>query len=219
MTSVVQPLLRLVAVALFALGAAGHNSLSDAGTDGAGRVDRAAQLRLEPAASLWQTDSVVASLVMPPRLVGSGPADTLQATQGHTGSRLENDDAGPTGLLPSHLVGDSPVLRRICRVTAYHDEGITAAGVPSGVGQCAAPADIPLGSIIHIPSLGRSFVVTDRTHRRFRQSTVDLFIPGREACRAFGRHFLEVEIRLPQRPTSREQLLELAARVARSLTG
>lgn len=218
MTSVVQPLLRLVAVALFALGAAGHNSLSDAGPEGAGRVDRAAQLRLEPAASLRQADSAAVSLVMPPRLVGSGPVDTLQPAQGSSGSDLENDDEGPPGVA-SHLVGDGPVLRRICRVTAYHDEGITAAGVPSGVGQCAAPADVPLGSIIHIPSLGRSFVVTDRTHRRFRQSTVDLFIPGREACRAFGRHFLEVEIRLPQRPTSREQLLELAARVARSLTG
>ncbi len=218
MTSVVQPLLRLVVVALFALGAAGHNSLTDAGTDGAGRADGAAQLRLEPAVSSGRVDGAAASLVMPPRVVGFRLAGAVEPAQVRPDTERNDGDAG-LAALPGHLSGDGPVLRRICRVTAYHDEGITAAGVPSGIGQCAAPADIPLGSIIHIPALGRSFVVTDRTHRRFRQSTVDLFIPGREACRAFGRHFLEVEIRLPQRPTSREQLLELAARVARSQTG
>lgn len=86
-----------------------------------------------------------------------------------------------------------PVVRRRCRVTAYCDRGITAAGVPSGVGQCAAPADIPLGSVVYIPELDRKFVVTDRTHKRFRHNTVDLFMPSRTACLEFGRKYLTCE--------------------------
>jgi 3D (Asp-Asp-Asp) domain-containing protein len=85
---------------------------------------------------------------------------------------------------------------RICRVTAYCDRGTTAAGVPSGLGQCAAPGDVPLGSKVYIPALDRTFIVTDRTHRRFRNSTVDLFIPSRAECREFGRKFLECEFHI-----------------------
>lgn len=86
---------------------------------------------------------------------------------------------------------------RVCRVTAYCDRGLTAAGVPSGVGQCAAPADIPFGSRIYIPALDRTFIVTDRTAQRFRHNTVDLFIPDRRACKTFGRQYLECEIAIP----------------------
>jgi 3D (Asp-Asp-Asp) domain-containing protein len=93
--------------------------------------------------------------------------------------------------------GQSERLYRICRVTAYCDRGTTAAGVPSGVGQCAAPGYIPLGSYVYIPALDRTFVVTDRTHRRFRNSTVDIFIPSKRACRKFGRQFLACEFILP----------------------
>ena len=89
-------------------------------------------------------------------------------------------------------------LRRVHRVTAYCDLGLTAAGVPSGVGQCAAPGDIPFGSVVYIPSLDRSFVVTDRTARRFRHNTVDLFMPGRQDCLNFGLNYLECEIYLPR---------------------
>lgn len=89
-------------------------------------------------------------------------------------------------------------LYRICRVTAYHDRGTTASGVQSGVGQCAAPGDIPFGAKIHIPALGRTFVATDRTHRRFRKSTVDIFMPRRGDCIQFGERFLECVITLPQ---------------------
>jgi 3D (Asp-Asp-Asp) domain-containing protein len=88
-------------------------------------------------------------------------------------------------------------LRRVYRVTAYCDRGLTAAGVPAGLGQCAAPADIPFGSKIYIPALGETFVVTDRTARRFRHNTVDLFIPQRADCRSFGRRYLECEIAIP----------------------
>lgn len=89
------------------------------------------------------------------------------------------------------------VMRRICRVTAYCDRGTTASGVESGVGQCAAPIDIPFGSRIHIPELDRTFLVTDRTARRFRHNTVDIFIPTREACLQFGRRYLICEFLPP----------------------
>lgn len=90
------------------------------------------------------------------------------------------------------------VVKRVFRVTAYCDQGITAAGVPSGVGQCAAPADIPFGSRIYVPELGTTFIVTDRTHKRFRHNTVDLFIPTRSRCLEFGRHYLECEVYPPE---------------------
>ena len=91
----------------------------------------------------------------------------------------------------------SELFYRVCRVTAYCDRGLTAAGVPSGVGQCAAPADIPFGSRIYIAALDRTFIVTDRTARRFRHNTVDLFIPDRRDCKTFGRQYLECEIAIP----------------------
>jgi len=93
------------------------------------------------------------------------------------------------------------VVRRTCRVTAYCDNGITASGVWSGVGQCAAPSSIPLGSTVYVPALGRRFVVTDRTHRRFRHNTVDIFIPSEYQCLKFGRKYLECEFTLPPGPT------------------
>jgi len=88
-------------------------------------------------------------------------------------------------------------IRRVCRVTAYCDRGITASGRRVGPGQCAAPANIPFGSKVYIPALGRSFVVTDRTHRRFRHNTVDIFMPSRELCIRFGRKYLECEFLVP----------------------
>ena len=88
---------------------------------------------------------------------------------------------------------------RICRVTAYCDRGTTASGVESGVGQCAAPGDIPFGSIVYIAELKRSFVVTDRTARRFRKNTVDIFISSREECLEFGRSYLECEFIVSKR--------------------
>jgi len=91
-------------------------------------------------------------------------------------------------------------LRRTYRVTAYCDRGTTAAGVPSGSGQCAAPANIPFGSKVYIPALGRTFVVTDRTHRRFRHNTVDLFLSSEDECRQFGRRYLECHILVPENP-------------------
>ncbi|RMF84671.1 MAG: hypothetical protein D6744_02650 [Planctomycetota bacterium] len=100
--------------------------------------------------------------------------------------------------VPSSPEYESHPLRRVYRVTAYCDRGLTAAGVPAGVGQCAAPADIPFGSIIYIPDLDRRFVVTDRTARRFRHNTVDLFMPRRDDCLDFGRQYLECHVYTPR---------------------
>lgn len=108
--------------------------------------------------------------------------------------------------LPLGPEPDAEVLYRVCRVTAYCDRGTTAAGVPSGVGQCAAPGYVPLGSLVYIPALDETFVVTDRTHRRFRNSTIDIFMPSKKACRQFGRHFEECEI-IIDGPEARAQRL------------
>jgi len=108
--------------------------------------------------------------------------------------------AGPAGEKRPRTV------KRVCRVTAYCDRGLTAAGIPSGVGQCAAPADIPLGSTVYIPALKRTFVVTDRTHRRFRHNTVDVFIPSEKQCLKFGRHYLECDFTLAETPVRYGQL-------------
>jgi len=105
-------------------------------------------------------------------------------------------DSADDEILPEY---DQETLYRVCRVTAYCDRGLTAAGVPSGVGQCAAPADIPFGARIYIPALDRTFVVTDRTAKRFRRSTVDLFIPDRGTCLEFGCRYTECQITLPKR--------------------
>lgn len=96
-------------------------------------------------------------------------------------------------------VDDRDTLTRVYRITAYCDRGTTAAGVPSGVGQCAAPAEIPFGAEIYIPELDRTFIVTDRTAQRFRHNTVDLFMPSEDQCLEFGRKYLECEIRLPEK--------------------
>ena len=90
-----------------------------------------------------------------------------------------------------------PVIRRVYRVTAYNDRGTTASGTLSGVGQCAAPEDIPFGSKIYIPALRRTLVVTDRTHPRFRHNTVDIFMPREQQCWDFGRRYLKCEVTLP----------------------
>ncbi len=91
-------------------------------------------------------------------------------------------------------------VNRTCRVTAYCDRGLTASGTQAGVGQCAAPADIPFGSKVYIPALKRSFVVTDRTHRRFRGNTVDIFVPTEYSCRKFGRRYLRCEFTIHPDP-------------------
>jgi 3D (Asp-Asp-Asp) domain-containing protein len=114
----------------------------------------------------------------------------------------------PDAAVPGHVAsperGPVPLqkprastLHRVYRVTAYSDRGITASGRPVGWGQCAAPANIPFGAKVFIPALGRTFVVTDRTHPRFRHNTVDIFLGSDPVCHRFGCRYLECEITLP----------------------
>lgn len=137
----------------------------------------------------------VARTIVEIRAADSHAADAGSALDRRTSGGGDSPDADAS-------VGrDQPVkCYRICRVTAYCDRGTTAAGVPAGPGQCAAPADIPFGSRVYIPALGRTFIVTDRTHRRFRHNTVDLFIPSRRSCRAFGRQYLKCEFTIVDEP-------------------
>lgn len=97
--------------------------------------------------------------------------------------------------------GEALSTYRICRVTAYCDQGVTASGAYTAIGQCAAPEDIPFGSLVYVEELGRTFVVTDRTARRFRKNTVDIFIPSRDACIEFGRKYLECRFTIVQTDT------------------
>lgn len=129
------------------------------------------------------------------------PAD--EPAEGSEPATIQEGGATPPVRTAATRTSQPSVRRRICRVTAYCDRGITASGVRSGVGQCAAPRDVPFGSKIYIPSLRRTFVVTDRTHPRFRHNTVDIFIPSERKCFQFGRSYLECHISPPPKASSR----------------
>ena len=180
----VRPLVRLVACALLALAIFGaHSSASlqwSAPSDSVSDDDQAA-LPLPTLAAV--TDE---------------PTDTdLEEVPFAAEEELiPADDSDEAAEATDPTADDTTTLFRVCRVTAYCDRGTTAAGVPSGVGQCAAPGYIPLGSLVHIRSLGRTFLVTDRTHKRFRNSTIDIFMPSKSECRTFGRKFLECEVQV-----------------------
>ena len=129
------------------------------------------------------------------------PAD--EPAEGNQPATIQDAPPTPRPRAVTPRPSRPPVRRRVCRVTAYCDHGITASGVRSGVGQCAAPQDVPFGSKIYIPALRRTFVVTDRTHPRFRHNTVDIFIPSEEKCFQFGRSYLECHITPPPKSGGR----------------
>ncbi len=78
------------------------------------------------------------------------------------------------------------------RVTAYCDRGRTASGRMAGPGQCAAPAWVPFGSKVCVD--GKVYVATDRTAKRFRQNTVDIWMPTRQRCMNWGVRYIDVRI-------------------------
>ncbi len=132
------------------------------------------------------------------------PPDIIQDVWADSGQDSVDADTGEDDLTdppaPAVVVDALPsALLRVCRVTAYCDRGVTASGRRVGVGQCAAPSYIPFGSKVYIPALKRTFVVTDRTHPRFRHNTVDIFIPSQEQSLRFGRRYLECEFTVPAR--------------------
>lgn len=185
MRAVFSPLVRTVCLCLLALGLVSGSAGDSASGD-------SADLNARGSAGVTLPHRFTPLVPVTP------PAIRLASTAAYERTARE---AERTAGIESYAVpvasAHSRTVYRVCRVTAYCDRGITASGVPSGVGQCAAPGDIPLGSIVYIRALDRSFVVTDRTHRRFRRSTVDIFIPSKTDCRKWGRRFLECEFTLP----------------------
>ena len=136
-----------------------------------------------------------------------------QPTPSAADTAAASSDADAQIVWESPQSESQPMIYRVCRVTAYCDRGLTAAGTLAGVGQCAAPEDIPFGTEVYIPELDRTFVVTDRTHKRFRQNTVDIFIPAKTDCLEFGRNYLECHFRLPAtewRRPSKPALLQVS---------
>lgn len=180
MVAAYQPLARLVCLILLTVRLIG----GQAGTQSAGDPRDG----LEAAGLAWAAPSESTS-AGPMLMGGSQPTALFDAAYGAP--------AKPVAKKPS-----ARKLYRVCRVTAYCDRGLTASGIPSGLGQCAAPAYIPLGSRVYIPALRRSFVVTDRTHPRFRQNTVDIFVGSKDRCLQFGCRYLECEFTLPENPAS-----------------
>ena len=163
---------------------------------------------------------VLCGLVVLAGIVGPrGPAAARKLESPSPSARPASAEApGATAPVPQRAAHAYRKLYRVCRVTAYCDRGLTAAGVPAGVGQCAAPIDIPFGAHVYIPVLERAFVVTDRTARRFRHNTVDIFLPQRRKCLEFGRQYLECEITLPDQ-TPRYGSTVLRAAVAAAQRG
>lgn len=86
-------------------------------------------------------------------------------------------------MVSSLLILTIPYITTL-RVTAYCDYGLTASGCLAGPGQCAAPSWVPFGSTVVVR--GVSYRVTDRTARRFRHNTVDLWMPRRYDCMKHG---------------------------------
>lgn len=222
-----QPLVRLVWVALLAMSAAGSQALRSQRDDGGASATPALATgetwaprdvsRRLPPGTFWE-DEFAPVAAAEPALVEPllSPSEPPTASATAEPQFVDADDPHPAA--PAHPAKPAgpKSIRRICRVTAYSDRGVTAAGVSSGVGQCAAPEHIPIGSKVYIPALGRSYVVTDRTHRRFRQSTIDLFVPCDDRCRQFGRRYLEVEITPPESKPSHQNLIRTAQRLSRT---
>ncbi len=199
MTSVSHVLARLVVSALLALGLA-NGRPTGAVPSQEQRSLVAASALLEGSPSAWvEPDEAHLPVPLPASTTGSVESSSSPRSGEH--QPYPGEAAGTAS--PARSTSNVRRVYRICRVTAYCDRGMTAGGTESGVGQCAAPADIPLGAKVYIPELGRTFLVTDRTHQRFRHNTVDLFVPVKDQCLRFGRQYLECEFTLPTAPWQR----------------
>jgi hypothetical protein len=69
---------------------------------------------------------------------------------------------------------------------------LTASGARAGPGQCAAPSWVPFGSRIRVA--GQVYTVTDRTARRFRHNTIDIWLPTRHQYLRHGVRWEQVWI-------------------------
>ncbi len=195
MLSALQPLGRLTALALLAFGLSSSDKPSPV-------VDE-----LDPACKLVGDYALVAEVTIdPPGIDPSQVATAEPAALAARPTEVPADASQPPSRPKKRASSSTQRLARVLRVTAYCDRGTTAAGVPSGVGQCAAPAFVPFGSRVYIPALRRTFIVTDRTHKRFRHNTVDIFIPDEVACLQFGRRYLECVVLIDPPATRARQI-------------
>ena len=94
------------------------------------------------------------------------------------------------------------VERRMMRVTAYtrrdkgmNGKGITANGEKTLEGRTiAADSSIPFGTQIYIPTLGKTFTVTDRGSS-ITADKLDMYMESRKDAMKFGARELEVRIK------------------------
>ncbi|MHB1651417.1 MAG: 3D domain-containing protein [Desulfitobacteriaceae bacterium] len=95
------------------------------------------------------------------------------------------------------------IEKRVMKVTAYtkrdagmNGKGITTSGQPVQEGiTIADPPEIPLGSQIYIPTLGKTYTVTDRGGA-IKGDRLDLYFEDRGKALEFGVQDLEVYIRI-----------------------
>lgn len=74
------------------------------------------------------------------------------------------------------------------------DYGITASGSRVKTGDCACPPEIPFGTKVYIPELGRTLICTDRGGD-IKGKRLDVYMPSRSAVKQFGRQRMQVEIK------------------------
>lgn len=94
------------------------------------------------------------------------------------------------------------VEHRVMRITAYtsHDKGMNGQGITASCEPVvegitiAAPPDIPFGSQIYIPSLDKTYIVTDRGGA-IKGNRLDLYMMKRSDALEFGVQDLEVWIK------------------------
>ena len=78
--------------------------------------------------------------------------------------------------------------------TAYCDSGRTRSGERTHVGVVAAdPRVFPIGTVLRIPSRGRTYEVLD-TGSAIKGRHVDIYMPSCRAARRFGRRRVQVQI-------------------------
>jgi len=195
MLSALQPLARLSFLSLLAIGLASTETAAPVVDD------------LDPACQLVGDYALVAEVTFNGPEIARAAVATVEPAEAVASASPAVDEAiTPSDRPKTRPSSTTERLLRVLRVTAYCDQGTTAAGVPSGVGQCAAPAFVPLGSRVYIPALRRTFSVTDRTHKRFRHNTVDIFIPDEDACLKFGRRYLECVVLIDPPHTRARQI-------------
>jgi 3D (Asp-Asp-Asp) domain-containing protein len=74
------------------------------------------------------------------------------------------------------------------------DYGITASGSTVKSGDCACPPEIPFGTKVYIPEMGRTFTCTDRGGD-IKGRRLDIYMPSRSSVKQFGRQRMQVEIK------------------------